>query len=547
MHDKNNSSQLACYHCLIGSNGTASDINDNFKNPYDTALARERYVQNKNVQYVNGELRDDLDIDLITYKLNGGTQDWNFPLIVEKPIDEEIAIEGTTSKGNTNGFVYWSGVIEDGSIGRFRDANRSYDDSDMSRYRYTTEGIKNTYKTNLDLKLTASYKVELNYDIRGIGGVTPSPSTITTDYGIDEGEGYVTNVSEEFELYNPNSLNNDIITLGDGYKYNFVGWSKSPNRSSVDYLPGAEIKISQNTTLYDVWDRMICLTISPNPTSEELTENKYVYFPKSTGGKIRISDLYKIYDITTATTKTINDQNLTRENYEFQGWVKDVTSTIPLSGNIEITEDTILYALWSMRIDQINWQQDVSSSIGSLSLANNGTTVSMTGNRSLPGKNAIWTNMDYDIKSISFEYSINFGDSFLAAGVLLSVEEVDNKLTGYMISFNSQQYCNHCNKYVYGWGNTGTVWKFEYDMNNMTHMKISVVETINLNTSGNLKIDMIDGRIQISGGGLTTPVIIEDSNINRKSFGFFSDHYSHGCRIIGQFDLTDIKVFVEEE
>jgi len=330
------------------------------------------------------------------------------------------------------------------------------------------------------------------------------------------------------------------ITLSNHDRYRFAGWSTSPERTRVDYLPGETINVFDNKAkLYDVWEKMICLTISPNPTSNEMTENKYVYFPKSTGGRINISDLYKIDNMTTGAN--INNQSLTRENYEFEGWGNNAEATVALSGNINITQDTTIYALWSMRIDKIDWKQDVHSSIGSLSLANNGKTVTMKGNRRNPGKNAIWTNIDYDIKSISFDYSVNFGDSFNAAGVLLSVKEVNGKLEGYMISFNNYTWKSQAaNK-------TGAIWKFTYDMNNYTNMNKTLVSSLNINTSGTLKIDIDDETIKISGGGLTNPVNISDSNINRNSFGFFSDHYSHNCSSIGQFNLNNIKVFVEEE
>ena len=41
-------------------------------------------------------------------------------------------------------------------------------------------------------------------------------------------------------------------------------------------------------------------------------------------------------------------------------------------------------------VENFTWQQDVSSSIGSISITNNGQNVKMTGNKSNAGKNAIW-------------------------------------------------------------------------------------------------------------------------------------------------------------
>ena len=73
-------------------------------------------------------------------------------------------------------------------------------------------------------------------------------------------------------------------------------------------------------------------------------------------------------------------------------------------------------------IDQFNWEQDVDSNIGSITIEDNGKTVHMTGNFSEPGKNAIYIIPEVHQEQIlSFDYNIQFGDSFNAAGVLLRI------------------------------------------------------------------------------------------------------------------------------
>lgn len=89
-------------------------------------------------------------------------------------------------------------------------------------------------------------------------------------------------------------------------------------------------------------------------------------------------------------------------------------------------------------IDQFNWEQDVDSNIGSITIEDNGKTVHMTGNFSEPGKNAIYIIPEVHQEQIlSFDYNIQFGDSFNAAGVLLRILKDDNTLKGYMLSFNN--------------------------------------------------------------------------------------------------------------
>ena len=59
-------------------------------------------------------------------------------------------------------------------------------------------------------------------------------------------------------------------------------------------------------------------------------------------------------------------------------------------------------------IDQFDWEQDVDSAIGSITIEDNGKTVHMTGNPSLPGKNAIYIIPESHQEQIfSFDYNIS--------------------------------------------------------------------------------------------------------------------------------------------
>ncbi|MCI9063259.1 MAG: hypothetical protein HFJ17_01450 [Clostridia bacterium] len=88
--------------------------------------------------------------------------------------------------------------------------------------------------------------------------------------------------------------------------------------------------------------------------------------------------------------------------------------------------------------EEFNWNEDISSSIGSISITNNGQNVEMKGNQTNPGKNAIWIIPDKDLEqNFTFNYDIEYGDSFKAAGMLLRVKQDGNILTGYMLSFNN--------------------------------------------------------------------------------------------------------------
>ena len=95
-------------------------------------------------------------------------------------------------------------------------------------------------------------------------------------------------------------------------------------------------------------------------------------------------------------------------------------------------------------LDEIDWIQDVDPSIGSITIEDNGQTVEMTGNPSLAGKNAIYYIPEsHQVQTFGFDFDLNFGDSFSAAGVLLRVKQETNQigygstLHGYMLSFNN--------------------------------------------------------------------------------------------------------------
>lgn len=55
-------------------------------------------------------------------------------------------------------------------------------------------------------------------------------------------------------------------------------------------------------------------------------------------------------------------------------------------------------------------------------------------------------------------------------------------------------------------------------------------------------MQVTDELITVSGGGLSSPITYELEKEFGTGFGFFSDHYSHGCSDIGHFNLTNISL-----
>ena len=89
--------------------------------------------------------------------------------------------------------------------------------------------------------------------------------------------------------------------------------------------------------------------------------------------------------------------------------------------DIVIMDDKNLRKTESM--ENINWLYDSDPQIGNIEVTNGGKTIKMIGNESLAGKNAIYVIPETPQKQIfQFDYNIDFGDSFDAAGVLMKVQ-----------------------------------------------------------------------------------------------------------------------------
>lgn len=446
-------------------------------------------MQNKDVQFVNGELKNDLRTNLIMYKQNGGIQTGSFQLVQEKEKNIPKKIEGRTTKDGTDGFAYWSG--SDGK--KYREEGGDYSDEDKDEYNYTTDDILTSYsKDNTILTLTAAYKVHLKYDANGGNGAP------ATKYGIDHGGGAEFRISSE----TPSRIG-----------YEFLGWSKDKNSDVVNYKPGEIAKIEKNTTLYAVWIKSI-----------------------------------KISKIEWKTNK----QN-----------EADAINIDPIKGHTAYNPD--------------------GSKIATIKMNAEGTNITMTGNRKKDGKNAIWTNLTTTaesetiraIQSMSFTIRMNGferdegNDSFSSAGVLIGIKEsidsagkVKELDGGYLISIATTNNSN------YRWsGDTGeiNVYKLKYNMNNYSANRTGGKEIADGSklSETNMKIEAgkrYKFNVTLDNNGFKILVYCEDdkkdigtieindSSLNKRSFGFYSTHFSHNCTNEGKFEIEniDVKVFVEE-
>ena len=187
--------------------------------------------------------------------------------------------------------------------------------------------------------------------------------------------------------------------------------------------------------------------------------------------------------------------------------------------------------------ESFDWQRDISTTIGNITITDSGKNVRMVGNTRNAGSNAIYIiPKNSSEQKFNFGYSINFGDSFNAGGMLLRVQQNGNTLQGYMLSFNNSSWKSAAGE------NNGALWKFTYNIGSHSNISKTLVKGLNINQSGTLNVNATDTLISISGGGLSQQVDIPLSELYGNGYGFFSDHYSHGCDQIGSFSLTNINL-----
>ena len=206
--------------------------------------------------------------------------------------------------------------------------------------------------------------------------------------------------------------------------------------------------------------------------------------------------------------------------------------------------DAYVEKVETSKVDMQNafeWIRDVSGSIGSINITNNGSVVAMYGNESNQGKNAIYVeseNAGSKKHVFSFDYSLSYGDSFSAAGVMINIGKVDNVLSGYAITFNNR---------AGSFGNGGaSICKINYYLGTngeqFGRSNVNEITSLNLASQGQLTIEYTSSYIKVSGGGMSSAVSIECTSKYGSGIGFFSEHYSHGCDYIGYFALTNMSL-----
>ena len=269
--------------------------------------------------------------------------------------------------------------------------------------------------------------------------------------------------------------------------------------------------------------------------------------------------------------------NITTNNkfikYVFVGWTDVPNSTTVKYQAGEMAtfyEDVDLYAVWRISLSELDWTRDFKwgkdtpsywdggdhevydGSISNIRIteATEGAKVEMTGNSQFEGKGATWATFKSEFISIQefqFTYHVNKGDSFNAVGFMFNVIDQGSYLEGYMFSIN------FTGKPKEEAGDTGSIFKFRYNKNSNTKniesltrvgsaFHINVSSNRYSTTSGSMSIKVQENGYLVTGTEMTGSSFIPVDNPQPDTFGFMSDHYSHGCEQIGYYKIDNIKI-----
>lgn len=242
-------------------------------------------------------------------------------------------------------------------------------------------------------------------------------------------------------------------------------------------------------------------------------------------------------DIVFAVGQT-NPANLVELDTKINSYVKSY-----LNANGGDVLDTNISTIKTSGQDMQNaftWNQhlNIDRNIGSIAFQNNGTKLQMYGNKRNAGFNKIFSsnNSDPDMlkQEMSFSYSLNFGDSFNGAGVLINTHMTGDLMNGYALFIR-----NNGNAEVYKLTN----WTKTSAQNIMTSANATLLGSIPMGNSGNFKIESKKDLLTVynnSNGAVIGSVALPTHY--GWGIGFFSDHYSHNCSSIGQFALENLQL-----
>lgn len=336
----------------------------------------------------------------ITYYDNGGT---GAPSTQTKEYGKSIFLSKTVPMRTGYTFLGWS------------------TDPSATTATYNTGS---EYDKNSDLSLYAVWKIitySIQYDANGGNG---APANQTKTYGIDV------------------SISAKVPTRTG---YNFMGWSKSANSTTIDYKGGAAYTENQSVTLYAVWSK-----------------KQYTITYYANGGTGAPGTQTKEHD----QSIILSNIKPTREGYYFIKWceTKDGKGKSYDPGDTYYSNNSLmLYAIWGMKQDSCleTKKSDYEVSIetvyfvigftkkvgdGSISFKSDNNKVATVNSN---GQVSI---MDYGFATITI--TISETDKYYSDEAYVFVKVLPSKIAGFKVSAKADR--------VYlGWKNDTTIDGYE--------------------------------------------------------------------------------------
>ena len=180
-------------------------------------------------------------------------------------------------------------------------------------------------------------------------------TTISLSFDLNGGEGDVANQTCTLDIVHPNCMVTIPNTTPTRVGYNFLGWANSDTATVAVYQSGGSISLSQDKTVYAVWE-MIVTTIKLD-------------FDLN-GGEGEIATQTCTLDIDHVTCDvTIPATVPTRNGYNFMGWAESDAATEPTyheGDSLTINNDKTIFAVWDMVNTTITLNYDLNGGEGEI-------------------------------------------------------------------------------------------------------------------------------------------------------------------------------------
>lgn len=398
-----------------------------------------------------------------------------------------------------------------------------------------------------DKSYTANYNVvtySISYNLNGGALETQNPTTYTANDEITLNnptrEGY------EFAGWTGTDLTEPTETVSFSYLYGNRSYTATwtPIEYTIEYeLNGGSIENEKLTyTIEDEFTLVIpekdqCNFDGWTGSNGDTNEVNVKIEKGTTGNKsytahwVKGSEVYIVKRIS-----DINTSNLAEAMKDYLDNVEEADIT----GN-SMADHGASEQVKQESASEFPWVTNVNSSIGSITMQNSGKDINFKGNNRNAGSNAIWyVPQQGSEQAFSFDYNLDFGDSFKSAGFLLRVKDsnpesaTEGTISGYALVLGYASYTQ------------SQIAKFTRPKNTTDNINWTTVQTLSLNQSGTLNVTATTTYIEISGGGLSKTRINLDTNyvLNNcgAGYGFYSDHFSHNCSNIGNFNINNLNL-----